>query len=124
MMLQIPNAAFSLFLVVANGLLVLDMILSTRSLVEPPQARGGASAWLLKLLLTGNSGNDQQEPEGSIAYRYGLRPVFGVGGCVTALASLVLVGSSFEILIEPVAYMYLSTVFMGHGHHRGSHRKI
>ena len=96
-MLQIPAAAFSLFLFFVNGLLALDLILSTGSIVEPPQARGGAGAWILKLLLAGKDGNDQQ-PEGDIIFRYGLRPVFGVGGCATALISLVLVRSYFIVL--------------------------
>ena len=91
-MMQIPAAAFSLFLVVVNVLLALDLILSTGSIVEPPQARGGASAWLLKLLLAERDGSYQQL-EGEIIFRYGLRPVFGVGGCATALLSLVLVSS-------------------------------
>ena len=68
----------------ANGLLALDLFLSTPSLVDALQDQDGTGSWPLRLLLA---------PQGSEGGpTYGLSLAFGIGIGAALLVSMVLVG--------------------------------
>ena len=106
---QLPTVVFTALMVTSNGLLLADMLLSSRSIVEPLLDSGGAGAWLLKRILRGGGGGrGSEDGVGASAHGYGLPPLLGIGGSCAVLVTMVLVsvrrvseGESHAMLTMP-----------------------
>ena len=93
--LQLPTEFFSVLSMVAYGLLAVDLLLSTPSLMEPLQ--DGSWEWLFGLLLASEEiqGSEEGLPG---CRRFGLSLAFGIGIGVASLISMVLVGLHLRVM--------------------------